>query len=96
MNRVARVYMHGVPAGMLEEIEPSKLYRFAYLPSYDGPPISLTLPRTQRAYEFDSFPAFFDGLLPEGKMLEALLRQRKIDQRDYFSQLGKRVSLRYM
>ncbi|MDX2346428.1 MAG: HipA N-terminal domain-containing protein [Legionella sp.] len=33
------------------------------------------------------FPGFFEGLLPEGVILEALLRQYKIDENDYFQQL---------
>ncbi len=33
------------------------------------------------------FPPFFDGLLPEGILLEGLLKQRKIDKYDYFSQI---------
>jgi serine/threonine-protein kinase HipA len=33
------------------------------------------------------FPLFLDGLLPEGIQLEGLLKTRKIDRYDYFSQL---------
>ena len=36
---------------------------------------------------FDTFPPFFDGLLPEGFQLEALLRRRKLDRDDKFGQL---------
>jgi serine/threonine-protein kinase HipA len=45
------------------------------------------MPVATRAYDFDEFPPFFDGLLPEGFQLDALLRQRKIDASDFFSQL---------
>ena len=45
------------------------------------------MPISEEKYEFLSFPPFFDGLLPEGMMLEGLLRQLKIDKNDYFSQL---------
>jgi serine/threonine-protein kinase HipA len=38
-------------------------------------------------FTFAGFPPFFEGLLPEGEMLEGLLRQRKIDRSDLFSQL---------
>jgi serine/threonine-protein kinase HipA len=72
---------------VLEEIERGQHFRFSYLPDYQGPRVSLTMPVGQQVYDFDAFPPFFDGLLPEGVLLEALLRQSKIDERDYFSQL---------
>ncbi|HRT28048.1 MAG TPA: HipA N-terminal domain-containing protein [Syntrophales bacterium] len=85
--RKADVYMQGKLAGVLQEIEKGKHYRFIYLDGYAGPPISLTMPVRDRAFDFDRFPPFFDGLLPEGVLLEALLKRRKIDRRDYFSQI---------
>lgn len=62
-------------------------YVFEYAPDYNGPPVSLTMPLSQRRYEYNGFPAFFDGLLPEGRRLEALLRIAKLDASDYFGQL---------
>ena len=85
--RSARIDMHSVPAGILEEMSPGKLYRFTYFEAYSGAPISLTMPVGEAPYDFDGFPSFFDGLLPEGVMLDGLLRQRKIDKNDLFSQL---------
>lgn len=85
--RTAEVFMGGKPAGIFEEIEYGKRYRFAYHDEYDGMPISLTMPVKEKAFEFDRFPPYFDGLLPEGILLEGLLKQRKIDKYDYFSQL---------
>ena len=35
----------------------------------------------------EEFPPFFDGLLPEGIQLEGLLKLKKIDRNDLFSQL---------
>ena len=84
--RKATVYLHGNPAGQLIEIGDGR-FQFAYNGDYVGPPISLTMPTHQASYEFDGFPPFFDGLLPEGLMLDALLRQLKIDRTDTFSQL---------
>jgi serine/threonine-protein kinase HipA len=84
--RRAKVYVMGAPAGFLEETEEGR-YVFRYLECYDGPPVSLTMPVAQREYSFDGFPPFFEGLLPEGDMLEGLLRQRKIDRGDAFAQL---------
>jgi len=85
--RKAKVYNFGIPVGELIEIEPGRKYNFAYYEDYRGKPISLTMPVKQKVYEFDEFPPFFDGLLPEGVQLEALIRQMKIDKNDLFSQL---------
>lgn len=85
--RRAEVFMQGKPAGTLEEIEKGKLYRFTYNDDYAGFPVSLTMPVRERSFDFDRFPPFFDGLLPEGVLLEALLKRRKIDRNDYFSQI---------
>jgi serine/threonine-protein kinase HipA len=85
--RRADVFMQGRPAGILEEIEKGRRYRFIYFDDYSGTPISLTMPVRERSFDFDRFPPFFDGLLPEGVLLEALLKRRKIDRNDYFSQI---------
>jgi serine/threonine-protein kinase HipA len=84
--RSARILMHGIEAGILMELE-NKAYTFSYSKDYQGPPISLTLPVSNKTYVFDTLPPFFEGLLPEGIMLEALLRKNKIDTHDYFKQL---------
>lgn len=85
--RKANILMHGLTAGVLKEGEDHQSWRFDYLPDYDGPPVSLTMPTTARSYHFGTFPPFFEGLLPEGIMLDGLLRKLKIDRNDYFSQL---------
>ena len=84
--RTAKIYQQGELAGSLEELDRNH-YRFAYAPGYSGGPISLALPVRDTAYEFDRFPPVFEGLLPEGVLLEALLRQCKVDKRDMFQQL---------
>ena len=85
--RQARVRMHGIIAGVLQESDDGKSYVFAYNPDYSGPPISLTMPVTAKPYTFGDFPPFFDGLLPEGPQLEALLRAAKLDRHDRLGQL---------
>lgn len=85
--RTVKIFFYGVFAGVLEEHEPRTRYVFHYDNAYNGEPISLTFPSDKKEIEFDSFPPFFDGLLPEGLMLESLLRQKKIDKNDGFSQL---------
>jgi serine/threonine-protein kinase HipA len=68
-------------------IKNDKQYVFEYISDYDGNPISLTMPISQKRYEFDEFPAFFDGLLPEGIQLESLLKNNKVDRQDHLAQL---------
>ena len=82
-SRRARVTQHGVIAGDLESL-PGGGWQFGYLESYVGEPVSLTLPVLAEPYVFPSFPAVFEGLLPEGPQLEALLRLHKIDRHDSF------------
>jgi serine/threonine-protein kinase HipA len=82
----ARVLVKGEFAGMLIETGDAS-YAFEYDSTYQGPAVSLTMPLSKTHYEFDGFPPFFEGLLPEGVMLEALLRRHKIDKNDYFTQL---------
>jgi serine/threonine-protein kinase HipA len=84
--RAAEVHQQGLLAGILEEFDRAH-YRFAYATGYDGEPISLALPVREAPYDFDKFPALFEGLLPEGLRLEALLRQHKVDRNDMFQQL---------
>lgn len=83
----AKIFVDKILAGELIEIEKGKKYRFEYFEEYEGPSVSLTMPLTQRIYDYDKFPPFFDGLLPEGIMLEALLKSKKIDRHDYLKQL---------
>lgn len=85
-RRRAAVCQHGDLAGHLEEKKEGG-WTFRYVEGYDGPPISLTLPVQEQSYEFSEFPAVFEGLLPEGPQLEALLRKHKIDRHDAFRQL---------
>jgi serine/threonine-protein kinase HipA len=84
--RKACISVNGVKAGILEELQ-NRTYQFTYFNDYQGASVSLTMPLNVKVYNFDTFPSFFEGLLPEGVMLEALLRKFKIDRNDYFSQL---------
>lgn len=85
--RRAKVYVKGIEAGTLTEVEKGKEYLFEYLDEYNGLVVSRTMPVKERSFRFNSFPPFFDGLLPEGIQLEGLLKIKKIDKNDYFSQL---------
>jgi serine/threonine-protein kinase HipA len=45
------------------------------------------MPVEEKEFVFDRFPPYFDGLLPEGFLLDGLLKQRKLDKYDYLGQL---------
>lgn len=84
--RKARVLVNNHFAGILEELAADH-YQFTYENNYAGAPVSLTMPIKKQIYEFNQFPPFFEGLLPEGVLLDSLLRQCKLDKKDYFGQL---------
>ncbi len=84
-KRVAEVFVQNKSAAIF--IKDAQGYTLTYHPDYKGLPISLTLPVRVEPYVFETFPAFFDGLLPEGPLLEGLLKEGKLDRDDYFAQL---------
>jgi len=85
--RKAKVFVKGKEAGTLTEVVKGSEYLFEYLDGYNGLEVSRTMPTKDKVYKFTGFPPFFDGLLPEGIQLDGLLKLKKIDRDDYFSQL---------
>ncbi len=85
--RKVSVFVKGTEAGTLSELRQGKEYLFEYLDGYKGIDVSRSMPQNIKVYRFDEFPPFFDGLLPEGVQLEGLLKIKKIDKKDYLSQL---------
>jgi len=82
--RKAEVYYHDRLAGNLLEDENG--YHFNYESSYvedsDSKAISLTLPITDKVYTSRVLFPFFDGLIPEGWLLDITKKNWKIDTRD--------------
>lgn len=83
--RVAKIFVGSIFAGMLIETLEGK-YQFQYDATYyqnpKNNPISLTLPKRASPYiSKDLFP-FFDGLIPEGWLLEIGIQNWKINPRD--------------
>lgn len=85
-GRRAAVFQQDQLAGYLEE-EAGGGWLFRYVEGFAGPPVSLTMPVRPEPYAFPRFPPVFEGLLPEGWQLEALLRRKKIDRNNLFDQL---------
>jgi len=84
MNRKARILIHGEIAGKLEETGDGYLFEYAepYLQSTGAKPISLTLPLSDLTYKSEMLFAFFDGLIPEGWLLDVAEKTWKLDPRD--------------
>lgn len=87
--RKADVFYRDVKAGQLAEDENgySFCYDAAYLASENAEPISLTLPLRAEAYESPVLFPFFDGLIPEGWLLDVALRNTNISILDRMSLL---------
>ncbi len=88
--RYADVYKAGVLAGVLHRL-PDRT-EFRYLPEYldgGGLPVAWSLPTREEAFAAPAaaVPAFFAGLLPEGRRLTALRRTVGTSADDEFSML---------
>ena len=85
----AIVYVHDRRAGVLTEDEDgfTFVYDDDYFHSEDPEPVSLTLPLTDKPYHDTVLFPFFDGLIPEGWLLNIAQTSWKINQRDRMSLL---------
>lgn len=85
----ANVYVGSRLAGTLTEDDNG--YEFCYLPEYvesdNAEAASLTLPITKKPYRDKVLFPFFDGLIPEGWLLDIAEQSWKISARDRFSLL---------
>ena len=87
--RTAYVYIRSIYAGVLCETDEG--YTFSYDEQYlnreDASAVSLTLPLFERIYTSKTLFPFFDGLIPEGWLLDVVSRNWKIDVKDRFGLL---------
>ena len=86
--RKAFVYVQNRKAGELSENDEG--YEFKYIGEYlEGgyPAVSLTLPTDQINYRSNVLFPFFDGLIPEGWMLNIVIKNWKLDPEDRFGLL---------
>lgn len=76
-------------AGLLERIDTG--YKFCYEPMYlagkSPKPISLTLPLSEHTYHSTILFPFFDGLIPEGWLLDVATTHWKLKGTDRFELL---------
>ena len=89
--RRAKVYMYDLYAGTLIENEHGYNFTYddLYLKSNKAEAISLTLPLSKNTYKSNVMFAFFDGLIPEGWLLEIAEKNWKLNIRDRMGLLIK-------
>lgn len=87
--KTAIVYLYDRLAGRLTEDENgfTFLYDPDFLASDGAEAVSLTLPLTDKPYHDTVLFPFFDGLIPEGWLLNIAEKSWKINQRDRMSLL---------
>lgn len=87
--RKAQVFYQDQLAGLLSENEEGYffVYESQYLENSNSKPVSLTLPLQKDAFESKILFPFFDGLIPEGWLLNIAIDNWKINPRDRFGLL---------
>lgn len=83
MNRSGEVYYKDQLAGIISEEEEGYVftYEVGYLMNNDLP-VSLTLPLREAPYKSKVLFPFFDGLIPEGWLLDIAIQNWKLNPRD--------------
>ncbi|MBP1570053.1 MAG: HipA N-terminal domain-containing protein [Oscillospiraceae bacterium] len=87
--RTAYVYVREIFAGILKETDYgySFIYDDDYFKSANPTAVSLTLPLQEEEYTSKTLFSFFDGLIPEGWLLNIVSHNWKIDRKDRFGLL---------
>lgn len=85
MTRKAKIYVADRLAGILKETIEGE-YVFQYDKNYYTDPntlsVSLTLPKKDSPYISETLFPFFDGLIPEGWLVDIGIRNWKLNPRD--------------
>lgn len=89
MSARVKVLYDGKLAGHLSETDEGYLFDYTteYLQLADAKPISLTMPLTDNSFKSNVLFPFFDGLIPEGWLLDIAVDFWKIKPNDRFQLL---------
>lgn len=87
--RQAQVFYKDKFAGIISENEEGYIFQYdeKYLRDKYSKAISLTLPLQEKPYKSNILFPFFDGLIPEGWLLNIAVSNWKINPRDRFALL---------
>lgn len=84
MNRYGIVYYDNIVCGKIKETDDGYVFSYesSYLSSPNAKAISLNMPLSKEPYISNILHPFFDGLIPEGWLLEIAINKWKIDRKD--------------
>jgi serine/threonine-protein kinase HipA len=82
--RKAKILMKNKLAGYLTETDEGYLFEYIdeYINDKAAEPVSLTLPLSAKSFKSNTMFPFFDGLIPEGWLLQVAQKNWKLNQRD--------------
>jgi serine/threonine-protein kinase HipA len=83
-NRSGKVFVHGTYAGVIEQVEDEYVFTYdnVYLRNQSAAAVSFTLPKQKEQFRSKVLFSFFDGLIPEGWLLDIAEENWKLDPRD--------------
>jgi len=89
MAKTAKVLYDGMLAARLSETDEGYVLQYdgEFLKKSNSNPISLTLPKRQEPYGSKVLFPFFDGLIPEGWLLDIAVDHWKVKANDRFELL---------
>lgn len=83
--RQATIYYQDIPAGTLTETDEGEylfVYNKAYIRNYPNQFITFTMPVTDGPYTDRRLFPFFEGLIPEGWLLDIVSKNWKLNPND--------------
>lgn len=87
--RKARIFLNETPCGTLIEDETGYIFSYdaAYLNDNDAEPLGIAFPLQKEPFSSNMLFPFFDGLIPEGWLLDVAERNWKIRRNDRMGML---------
>jgi serine/threonine-protein kinase HipA len=84
MKRLGTVYFKDKVAGTVWQDEDGYGFKYnaSYLAAPGNAPVSFTLPLQEEAFHSNTMIPFFDGLIPEGWLLNIAVKNWKLNERD--------------
>ena len=84
MNRIGQVFYQDIFAGIIAETDDGYSFQYdsLYLQEANSQAVSCTLPVRSEPYVSKTLFPFFDGLIPEGWLLDIATENWKLNPRD--------------